>query len=111
MLSVSHIGSVCVGRWILKNWIFAQMWYKYYFGYMSSSVGYEELIYSLRVINDRKYFEIEINIYNIKILRKNIYVFQCMWQLNGKIKQKGVNPLFWMQLNEDGDSGIINYIP
>ena len=27
---------------------------------------------------------------------------------NGKFKQRGLNPLLWMQVNEDADSGRIN---
>ena len=29
-----------------------------------------------------------------------------MWPLNGRFKQRGVNPLFWIQANEDGKIGI-----
>ena len=37
-------------------------------------------------------------------------MFQCMWELNGKLKQGYINPLLWMKFNKDGYSGITNHI-
>ena len=31
-----------------------------------------------------------------------------MWQLDGKLKKRGVSQLLWIQVNEDGNSGRMN---
>ena len=46
--------------------------------------------------------------YEIFLNQEQIYVFQCMGQLNDKFKQRVFNQLLWMKFNKDGNSGIIN---
>ena len=41
---------------------------------------------------------------------RNKDMFQCMWKLNGKFKQRGVNKILLIQVNKDANSRRIDHI-
>ena len=57
----------------------------------------------------QKNLKTERNIWDVDKLRTNIYVSMHV-TTNGKLKQRGANPLLWIQFNEDVYSGIPNHI-